>query len=75
MDDEGGGNKEANEEEITNIYTEHVYYVSNSAPGEYEVHFSISMSLIWNDENNEEKKYIKDIHDDYVLSFRKKNAK
>ena len=68
-------NVEVNEKELAHIFTERVYYATNGATEKYEIYFPISMRLVWNDEKEDEKKYINDIHDDYVASFKKKNAR
>ena len=68
-------NAEVNEKEMEHIFTEQVYYATNGAPEKYEVYFPISMRLMWNNEKEDKRKYINNIHDDYVASFKKKNSR
>ena len=67
--------KEVNEKELTFVYSERNYYASNGASGKYESHFSMSMRLMWNDEDKTERDAIKDIHNNYIVDFKKKNSK
>eukprot|EP00961_Rhodomonas_salina_P213521 2883684-Rhodomonas_salina.1 len=65
--------QEVGEKELMFVYSERNFYATNGSTDKYKEHFSISMLLLWNDEDKTEREGIKNIHGTYVADFKKKN--
>lgn len=57
-------------ETLTKLYTEQTYFGTHGAPGCYEVCFVMMKHFVWNDEDEEEKKIIAELHKEYIMKFK-----